>query len=108
MTSPEHITSLAPNEVFVFGSNTEGRHLGGAAKFAVDKFGAVWGQARGLQGQSYAIPTVDFSRATYPMEDLRNDIRDFVTFANEHQELTFLVTAIGTGIAGMSADQVRS
>lgn len=52
-----HITSLEPHEVFVFGSNASGAHGGGAARFAYERFGAVWGQAEGLQGQSYGIDT---------------------------------------------------
>ena len=56
--TPDRITSLNPNEIFVFGSNLQGRHLGGAARIAQLYFGAVWGQGVGLQGQSYAIPTM--------------------------------------------------
>ena len=56
--TPDNITSLAPHEVFVFGSNLAGAHAGGAARVAARKFGAVWGQGEGLQGQSYAIPTM--------------------------------------------------
>ena len=58
-TTPEHVTSLAEYEVFVFGSNKEGQHWGGAAKFAYDNFGAEWGVGIGMTGQSYAIPTMD-------------------------------------------------
>ena len=60
-TTPEHITSLQPNEIFVFGSNLQGMHGGGAAYVAHRKFGAIWGQPEGIQGQSYAIP-VDFGK----------------------------------------------
>ena len=56
--SSSHITRLAPNEVFVFGSNLQGMHGGGAARMAYEHFGAVWGQGVGLYGQSYAIPTM--------------------------------------------------
>ncbi len=52
------IDSLGPGEVFVFGSNAQGAHGGGAARFAYDRFGAVWGQGEGLQGQSYGIDTM--------------------------------------------------
>lgn len=52
----EQITTLAPNEIFVFGSNIQGYHGGGAARMALNKFGAAWGKGDGLQGQSYAIP----------------------------------------------------
>lgn len=57
-TSPNYITALQPDEIFVFGSNLAGRHGGGAARLAYQKFGAVWGHGVGLQGQSYAIPTM--------------------------------------------------
>ena len=57
-TTPERITQLEENEVFVFGSNLEGAHGGGAALLAWRKFGAIWGQGVGLQGQSYGIPTM--------------------------------------------------
>jgi len=56
--TPEYITELKPNEIFVFGSNLAGAHGGGAARVARNKFGAIWGQGVGLQGQSYAIPTM--------------------------------------------------
>lgn len=52
----ERITELKPNEIFVFGSNLAGAHGGGAARLAYNRFGAIWGQGVGLQGQSYAIP----------------------------------------------------
>lgn len=41
--TPERITELKPNEVFVFGSNLAGAHAGGAARIAMERFGAVWG-----------------------------------------------------------------
>ena len=56
--TPEFIDELESNEIFVFGSNLAGMHGGGAARFAYKRFGAVWGQGVGLQGQSYAIPTI--------------------------------------------------
>jgi hypothetical protein len=56
--SPDFINYLKENEIFVFGSNLEGMHGGGAARAAYNKFGAIWGQGVGLQGQSYGIPTM--------------------------------------------------
>ena len=56
--TPNHITELKPNEIFVFGSNLQGYHGGGAARLAMNQWGAVWGQGTGLQGQTYAIPTM--------------------------------------------------
>lgn len=93
--TPEHITSLAPGEVFVFGSNLAGMHGGGAARVAMQRFGAVWGQGVGLQGQSYAIPTMQGG-----VETIRPYVDEFIAFARSHPELRFYVTRIGCGIAG--------
>ncbi len=90
-TTPEFITSLEPNEIFVFGSNLKGMHGGGAAYIAYRKFGAIMGKGVGLQGQSYAIPTY---------------VDEFIWFAKQHPELTFLVTRIGCGIAGFTDDEI--
>ena len=95
-----YITELNDNEIFVFGSNGEGAHLGGAAATAVNKFGAIIGQAEGLQGQSYAIDTMDGE------DVMRNQIDGFIIFAKNHPELTFYVTEIGCGIAGYKPEQV--
>ncbi|MEV7758448.1 hypothetical protein AB0O16_15010 [Microbacterium sp. NPDC089180] len=94
------ITTLEPGEVFVFGSNAAGAHGGGAARFALDRFGAVWGQGEGLQGRSYAIDTM--SGPTVFEEQARR----FVAFAAEHPELRFLLTEVGCGIAGYRPEQV--
>ncbi|WP_273388702.1 hypothetical protein [Barnesiella viscericola] len=93
--TPESITSLAPGEVFVFGSNLAGMHGGGAARVAMQRFGAVWGQGVGLQGQSYAIPTMQGG-----VETIRPYVDEFIAFARSHPELCFYVTRIGCGIAG--------
>ena len=97
----EHIVSLRPNEVFVFGSNRSGWHGGGAAAMAYMFFGAVWGQGVGLQGQSYAIPTMDGG-----VDVVGWYVDEFVAFAKEHPELRFLVTQISCGIAGFTADDI--
>lgn len=93
--TPEHISSLAHNEIFVFGSNLAGRHGGGAAYAAYKKFGAVWGQGVGLFGQSYAIPTMQGG-----VDTIRPYVDEFILFAKARPELTFYVTRIGCGIAG--------
>ena len=100
-TTPEFITSLEPNEVFVFGSNLRGMHGGGAAYIAYRKFGAVMGQGVGLQGQSYAIPTMQGG-----VETIRPYVDEFIAFAKQHPELTFLVTRIGCGIAGFTNEEI--
>ena len=80
--TPERITELKANEVFVFGSNLAGAHAGGAARIAMEKFGAIWGQGVGLQGQSYAIPTMQGG-----VETIKPYVDEFVSFAKSHTEL---------------------
>lgn len=99
--SSSRITRLAPNEVFVFGSNLQGAHGGGAARMAYEHFGAVWGQGVGLYGQTYAIPTMQGG-----VETIKPYVDDFLQFASVHGELDFLVTEIGCGIAGFSPQEI--
>ena len=99
--TPNRITQLAANEVFVFGSNLDGHHYGGAARIAEEKFGAIFGQGVGLQGQSYAIPTMHGG-----VETIRPYADEFIEFAKQHPELTFLVTRIGCGIAGFKDSEI--
>ena len=100
-TTPEFISELKPGEIFVFGSNLRGMHGGGAAYAAYRKFGAIMGQGVGLQGQSYAIPTMQGG-----VETIRPYVDEFIAFAKAHPELTFLVTRIGCGIAGFTDDEI--
>ena len=95
--TPNNITHLEENEIFVSGSNLAGLHGGGAARLAYKYFGAVWGQGVGLQGQTYAIPTMQGG-----VETISPYIDEFISFAKQHPELIFLVTRIGCGIAGFS------
>ncbi len=99
--TPDFIRSLEPNEIFVFGSNLAGAHGGGAARIAMDKFGAVWGQGVGLQGQSYAIPTMQGG-----VETIKPYVDEFIEFAKMHPEYKFLVTRIGCGIAGFTDEEI--
>ena len=99
--TPRWIDSLKENEVFVFGSNLAGMHGGGAARIARLHFGAVMGKGVGLQGQSYAIPTMQGG-----VETIRPYVDDFIAYAKHHQELHFLVTPIGCGIAGFEAEDI--
>ena len=96
-----HITSLEPNEIFVFGSNLQGYHGGGAARIALEKFGAEWGNGVGMQGQSYAVPTMHGG-----VEVIKPYIDQFIDFACQHTEKTFLVTRIGCGIAGFKDEEI--
>ena len=86
--------------IFVFGSNLAGRHGKGAALFARQHHGAVYGQGVGLQGDSYAIPTKDEAIRTLPLRDIRGYVNAFISFACRHPEMTFNLTAIGCGLAG--------
>ena len=99
--TPSWIDSLKENEIFVFGSNLAGMHGGGAARIARLHFGAVMGKGVGLQGQSYAIPTMQGG-----VETIRPYVDDFIAYAKHHQELHFLVTPIGCGIAGFEAEDI--
>ena len=102
--TPDNIQELTENQIFVFGSNMNGNHAGGAARLAVEKFGAVMGQAEGIQGQSYAIPTLDKDMQKIAEEGLTTYLGNFREFAEEHPEKEFLLTAIGTGIAGFDTN----
>jgi hypothetical protein len=108
--TPENITSLKSNEVFVFGSNTEGRHGAGAAKTAIDKFGAKYGQARGLQGQSYGIVTKDLSKGkrSIPLDDVLKEINELMKFAKLNPDKKFYVTKLGTQLAGYSIENIKN
>ncbi len=97
----ERITELKPNEIFVFGSNLAGAHGGGAARLAYNRFGAIWGQGVGLQGQSYAIPTMQGG-----VETIKPYVDEFIEFARQHPEYKFFVTQIGCGIAGFRVEEI--
>ena len=103
--TPDYIDRLLPKQVFVFGSNALGYHTGGASGTARKKFGAFWGQAEGLQGQSYAIP-VDFGKDIRKDNEVKAAVERFIEFAKTHTELFFMVTRIGCGIAGYYDDEM--
>lgn len=100
-TSPGRIEQLAENEIFVFGSNLAGMHGGGAARLARIRWGAVMGQGVGLQGRTYAIPTMQGGPET-----IKPYVDEFIAFAKAHPGLRFLVTEIGCGIAGFTPSQI--
>ncbi len=97
------ITALEPKEIFVFGSNLEGHHIGGAARQAYEDFGAVWGIGVGLQGQSYGIPTMP----PLTIKEIAHYIAQFVEFARLTPGNTYYVTPIGTGIAQIPKEQMH-
>lgn len=99
--TPENITELGQDEIFVFGSNLDGIHAGGAARTALERFGAVMGQGVGLQGQSYAIPTMQGG-----VETIKPYVDEFIRLAEEWDQTTFYVTRIGCGIAGFKDEEI--
>ena len=99
--TPDRITELGENEVFVFGSNMAGAHGGGAALLAYRKFGAIWGLGVGLQGQSYGIPTMHGG-----VDAIKPYVDEFIEFAKTRPDLTFLVTRVGCGIAGFTNEEI--
>ena len=103
--TPDYIDCLLPNQIFVFGSNSLGYHTGGASGTARKKFGAVWGQPEGLQGQCYAIP-VDFGKGVRKDSEVKASIDRFLAFTKDHLELFFFVTRIGCGMGGYRDEEI--
>ncbi|MDE5772945.1 MAG: hypothetical protein K2H86_00630 [Muribaculaceae bacterium] len=99
--TPDNIEKLDQDEIFVFGSNLAGHHAGGAARVARERFGAIEGQGVGLQGSSYAIPTMQGG-----VETIKPYVDDFTDFAYECDQNTFYVTRIGCGIAGFTDEEI--
>lgn len=99
--TPERISQLEGNEIFVFGSNLQGMHGGGAAYVAHQRFGAEWGVGVGRTGQTYAIPTMHGG-----VEAIRPYVEEFIAYAAAHPKYTFLVTRIGCGIAGFCDEEM--
>lgn len=93
-------------DVFVFGSNLAGRHGKGAALYARQRFGAVYGQGEGRQGQSYAIPTKDEALRPLPIDAIAGHVSRFLDYARQHPADVFEVTAIGCGLAGYTPEQI--
>lgn len=99
--SSNFIKELAENEIFVFGSNLRGMHGGGAARVAMEEFGAEWGVGVGRTGQTYAIPTMHGG-----VDAIKPYVDEFVEYAKAHPELRFLVTRVGCGIAGFRDEDI--
>ncbi|HPC34135.1 MAG TPA: hypothetical protein PLP73_00600 [Candidatus Absconditabacterales bacterium] len=100
MFTPDNIDNLKENEVFVFGSNGNGLHFGGAAKVALEKFGAIQGQSEGIQGQSYGINTMDGK------DVIKEQLERLVKIARENKDKIFYLTRIGCGIAGYTDQEI--
>jgi hypothetical protein len=106
-TTENNITALAPDHVFVFGSNLSGIHGGGAAALAHDKFGAIWGCAEGMQGNCYAIPTKNEGiERTLTINEIKPYVNEFILWAKARSYKTYLVTEIGCGLAGYQPQDI--
>lgn len=105
-TTPDIITELKPNEIFVFGSNLLGRHGKGAALLAKQRFGAIQGQGWGEQGQSFAIPTKDHHLKPLPTKLIAQAIWLFEGWAAANPQKKYLVTKIGCGLAGYTCQEI--
>lgn len=104
--TPENISEIKHNEIFVFGSNLKGIHGAGAAKLAYKKFGAILGKGAGLMGQSYGIPTKEDPWKTLPLVTIAKFVEVFLYFALEDKLHIFLITQIGCGYAGYSPNDI--
>lgn len=93
-------------EIFVFGSNLAGRHGAGAALHARKHYRAVYGFGHGRTGSAYAIPTKDEKLCTIPLDRIGRYVAEFIAYAATHGHLSFKVTAIGTGLAGYSHEDI--
>lgn len=105
------IKKLEPNQIFVFGSNTQGRHGAGAAFYAQNCFGAIYGQARGRQGQCYAIVTKDLTKEIHPSvteHAIIMQVNQLYGYAKSHPDLEFLVaySANTTNLCGYSSKEL--
>lgn len=105
--TPERIQKLDPNDIFVFGSNLNGNHIGGAARIAYEQFGAEWGVGEGLTGQTYALPTLDHEMKCVTYGSLVDSFKRFIDVVTEHKECIFYLTKVGCGIAGWKLEDVR-
>jgi hypothetical protein len=95
-----------PTQIFVFGSNLLGAHQGGAAKFAFEERGARWFAGQGHFGQSYALPTMAMIGVPLTLEGVKAAVSLFKVYAYVRGDLDFFVTAVGTGIAGFTHEEI--
>lgn len=106
--TPEHITSLKENEIFVFSSNLLGKHIGGTARIAKEKFGAQEGVSEGITGQCYAIPTLDEDFSRVSLLDLTVSMTLFLQHVKLYKDrYTYYLTKIGRSIVGWSVYDIR-
>jgi hypothetical protein len=101
-----HTDIPSDNHIFVFGSNTAGRHGKGAALHARQHYGAKYGKGIGRTGNAYALPTKDDRIKSLSLEQINENVEVFIEYAKEHPELNFMVTRVGCGLAGYSDAQI--
>ena len=106
--TPNHIKELKENEIFAFGSNKQARHGKGAALTARNKFGAIYGQSQGFQGQSYAIITKELRKEYQPvsLQEVKEGVDTFIQFAKDNEHLTFYVVELGCNLAYFTVEQI--
>jgi hypothetical protein len=106
--TPNYIKELKENEVFVFGSNRQSKHGKGAALTARNKFGAIYGQSEGLQGQSYAIITKELRKDYQPvsLQEVKEGVDTFIQFAKDNENLTFYVVELGCNLAYFTVEEI--
>ncbi|WP_111858545.1 hypothetical protein [Acinetobacter sp. CFCC 10889] len=100
------IKNLAEDTVFVFGSNMAGTHQGGAAKIALNHFGATKGVGRGWAGQSFAIPTMNEHLQQMPLSQIQHYVEDFKIYTKNHPKTKYFITAVGCGVAGYKVEEI--
>ena len=105
--TPNYITVLPPQCIFVFGSNLAGRHGKGVALLAHRRFGAEYGVGEGLTGQCYAFPTLDGNLCQRSYADLYNSMIKFYSCVRHHPSKVFLLTKVGTGLGGYTEEFMR-
>lgn len=110
--TPERINfrdELPPNGILGFGSNRQGRHGKGGALTAFEEFDAVYGQAEGLQGASYAIVTKELRYKTHPkvtLWEIEQGVAKCLAFFAENPHLELYMTKIGTSLAGFTEKEI--
>ena len=108
MNTPDNITELLPNQIFVFGSNEAGRHLGWAARIAHELFDANWWVGEWLEGNTYAFPTLDWDFRKRTISELRDSVEKFIEVCNNNPDKEFLLTKVWCGIAGFTEEEMKT
>lgn len=102
------INNLEQNQIIVVGTNLAGKHLGGAARQAHNDFGLVWGVGEGLYGKTYAFPTLTEDFGKRAIASLQESVRKLYQCCNDNQDKQFLLTPVGTGIAGYAVNEMKA